>query len=64
MPYVLNAAALATLGRREEARMVADRVRQLEPSLTVSTAIRSARFANPDKNAELGDALHLAGLPD
>jgi hypothetical protein len=44
--------------------MVADRVRQLEPSLTVSTAIRSARFANPDKNAELGDALHLAGLPD
>lgn len=64
MPYVLHAAALANLGRREEARVVADRLRQVEPTLTVSTAIRSARFANPDKNTELGDALRLAGVPD
>jgi hypothetical protein len=31
---------------------------------TVSTAIRSARFANPDKNSELGDALLLASPPE
>jgi hypothetical protein len=37
---------------------------QLEPDLTVATAIRSARFANRDKNAELGDALRRAGLPE
>jgi adenylate cyclase len=64
MPYVLHVAALAKLGRGEEARVVADRLREVEPGLTVSTAIRSARFANPDKNAELGDALLQAGLPE
>jgi adenylate cyclase len=64
MPYVLHAAALANLGRREEARVVVERLRQVEPALTVSTAIRSARFAKPEKNTELGDALLLAGLPD
>jgi hypothetical protein len=64
MPYALHAAALASLGRREETRVVADRLRQVEPSVTVSTAIRSARFANPDKNTELGAALLLAGLPE
>jgi hypothetical protein len=64
MPYVLQAAALANLGRRDDARMVADRLRQVEPALTVSTAIRSARFANPDRNTELGNALLRAGLPD
>ena len=62
--YVLHAAALANLGRGEEARVVADGLREVEPDLTVSTAIRSARFANPDKNAELGDALLRAGLPE
>jgi len=64
MPYVLHAAALANLGRGEEARVVADRLREVEPGVTVSTAIRSARFANPEKNAELGKALLLAGLPE
>jgi adenylate cyclase len=64
MPYVLHAAALASLGRGEEARVVTEDLRKVEPDLTVSTAIRSARFANPDKNAELGEALRRAGLPE
>ncbi len=64
MPYVLQAAALADLGRAEEAGAVTSRLRELEPDLTVATAIRSARFANRDKNAELGDALRRAGLPE
>jgi adenylate cyclase len=64
MPYVLHAAALANLGRDEEANAVAQRLREIEPDLTVATAIRSARFANAVKNAELGDALGRAGLPE
>ena len=39
------------------------RLRRIEPALTVSAAIRSARFANPDKTTELRDALLLTGLP-
>jgi len=64
MPYVLQAAALAKLGRFEAARSVAERLRQLEPALTASTAVRSARFANPAKNDELHVALTTAGLPE
>jgi TolB-like protein len=64
MPYVLHTAALANLGDRDHARVVAERLRELEPSITVSSAIRSARFANPDKKAELRDALLRAGLPE
>jgi TolB-like protein len=63
MPYVLHAAALANLGRDQEAMAEVDRLRELEPQLTVSTAIRSARYVNPNKNAELGDAIRRAGLP-
>jgi adenylate cyclase len=63
MPHVLHAAALANLGRGEEAMAEVDRLRELDPQLTASTAIRSARYVNPNKNAELGDAIRRAGLP-
>ncbi len=64
MPHVLHAAALHNLGRDEEATTLLDRLRELEPQLTVGTAIRSARYVDPAKNAELGDALRRAGLPE
>ena len=64
MPHVLHAAALANLGREEEATTLLDRLRDLEPQLTVGTAIRSARYVDPAKNAELGDALRRAGVPE
>jgi tetratricopeptide (TPR) repeat protein len=64
MPHVLQAAALANLGRDEDAMAVLDRLRELEPHLTVGIAIRSARYVNPAKNAELGDALRRAGLAE
>ena len=64
MPHVLHAAALANLGRDEEARTLLDRLRDLEPQLTVGTAIRSARYVDLAKNAELGDALRRAGMPE
>jgi TolB-like protein/class 3 adenylate cyclase len=64
MPYVLHAAALARVGRPEEAHMVIDLLRNVEPHLTVRTALRSARFADPERKSQLGDALRRAGLPD
>ena len=64
MPHVLHAAALANLGRGEEAMAAVDRLCELEPQLTVGTAIRSARYVDPAKSAELGDALRRAGLPE
>jgi adenylate cyclase len=64
MPHVLHAAALANLGRDEEAMAAVDRLCELEPQLTVGTAIRSARYVDPAKNAEVGQALRRAGLPE
>jgi TolB-like protein/class 3 adenylate cyclase len=62
MPYVLHVAALASVGRPEEARMVLDLLRKIEPDVTVVTALRSARFADPERKNQLGDALRRAGL--
>jgi hypothetical protein len=44
--------------------MVIDLLRNVEPHLTVRTALRSARFADPERKSQLGDALRRAGLPD
>jgi TolB-like protein/Tfp pilus assembly protein PilF len=63
-PYVLQAAALSNLGRREEAKAMARRLLEVQPDLTIATAILSARYANPDKNAALGTALLGVGLPE
>lgn len=63
MPHVLHAAALASLGRHPEAMAEVDRLRELDPQLTVGPAIRSTRYVDAAKNAELGNALRRAGLP-
>src|SRR5206468_10034457 len=62
MPHVLHAAALANLGRDEEALAEVGRLRELEPDLTVETAVRSARYVDPAKIAELTDSLRRAGM--
>ena len=64
MPYVLHASALANLGRAQEAEQLLHRLREIDPGLTVSTAIRSARYADGAKNTELGEALRRAGMPE
>ena len=64
MPHALHAAALANLGRHAEAMAEVGRLRELEPDLTVDTAIRSARYVDPATIADLGDALRRAGLPE
>jgi len=63
-PLILHAAALGCLDRSEDAKPVVQRLLELQPGLTVATAVLSARYINPAKIAALGDALRRAGLPE
>ena len=63
-PYMLHTAALAELGRSDDAKAMAQRLLELEPGITISTAIRSARYANPENIAALRSALRKAGMPE
>jgi tetratricopeptide (TPR) repeat protein len=63
-PLVLLAAALGCLDRSEDAKTVVRRLLELRPGITVGTAILSARYMNPEKIAELANALRRAGLPE
>jgi adenylate cyclase len=64
VPQILHAAALGSLGRREDAKTVVQRLLELQPGITVATAILSARYINPKNIAALQMALHEAGLPE
>src|SRR5258708_21520321 len=61
--YVQLAAALAKLGRLEEARAVAARVLELHPMFRYSRQFSGVNCA-PALAASLGDALRTAGLPE
>jgi hypothetical protein len=61
---ILHAAALGSLDRSEDAKTVVQRLLELQPGLTVASAILSARYVNPENMAALEDALPRAGLPD
>jgi len=63
-PLILHTAALGNLDRREDAKTVMQRLLELQPGITVATAIQSARYVNPENIAALGDALRRAGLPE
>jgi hypothetical protein len=62
-PYWMRAAALANLGRVEEAKIVAQRLLEVQPLFTI-TSVTSAPFANPQILAALGNALRCVGLPE
>jgi adenylate cyclase len=64
VPIILHAAALGSLDRREDATTVVQRLLELQPGLTVATAILSARYVNPENIAALEKALRRAGLPE
>ena len=64
VPIILHAAALGCLDRSEDAKTVVQRLLELQPGLTVGTAILSARYVNPENIAALGNALRRAGLPE
>ena len=62
-PYWMRAAALAMLGRIEEAQTVAEQLLEVQPQFTI-TSITSAPFANREILDALGDALRRVGLPE
>ncbi len=64
VPQILHADALGCLHRSEDAKTVVQRLIELQPGLTVATAILSARYINPENIAALGNALRRAGLPE
>jgi TolB-like protein len=61
--YVQLAAALAKLGRLEEAKTAAARVRELHPTFRFSRQFSGVNCA-PALAASIGDALRAAGLPE
>lgn len=61
--HMLLAAALAKLGRLDEARAAAARVMELQPAFRYSRQFAGVDCA-PTLAASLGDALHQAGLPE
>jgi len=62
-PQVIQTAALARAGRFEQAKMVARRVIELEPSFTVVQFVR-AHTGRTDIWSPMGDELRRVGLPD
>jgi len=52
------------LNRREGAGTAVERLLELQPGITVATAILSARCVNPKCIAALENALRRAGLPE
>jgi len=64
VPHMLHAAALDGLGRSEDAETAVQRLLELQPGITVATAILSARYVNPKHIAALENALRRAGLPE
>jgi adenylate cyclase len=64
VPQILHAAALGRLDRNEDAKIAVQRLLELQPGLTVATAILSARYVDPKNITALANALHRAGLPE
>jgi adenylate cyclase len=62
-PQVMQAAALAELGRIDEAKAVASRVLELEPNFTVTEFVR-AHTGRPEMWNPIGEALRQVGLPE
>jgi DNA-binding winged helix-turn-helix (wHTH) protein/tetratricopeptide (TPR) repeat protein len=59
----LTAAALAALGRKEEARQPASRIMELLPSYRVRQTLASVPFHDGSMRAQYGQHLIAAGLP-
>jgi adenylate cyclase len=64
VPEMLHAAALAKLNRGADAAAAVQRLLELQPGITASTAILSARYTNRDSIDALEGALRQAGLPE
>lgn len=62
VPRYMHAAALARLGRLDEAKAMADVVLQLQPGFTIS-GLASGQLAARERMTMLAEALREAGLP-
>jgi hypothetical protein len=59
----MRAAALANLGRIDDAKAVAQQVLDVQPQFTIAS-ITAAPFANREILDALGNALRRVGLPE
>ena len=59
----MRAAALANLARIDEAKLMAQRLLEVQPQFTIGS-ITSAPFANREIFDALGNALRRVGLPE
>jgi adenylate cyclase len=62
-PYWMRAAALANLGRIDEAEAVTQQLLKVQPQFTIGS-ITTAPFANREILDALGNALRRVGLPE
>jgi adenylate cyclase len=62
-PYWMRAAALANLGRIDDAQAVAQQLLKVQPQFTIGS-ITAAPFANREILDALGNALRRVGLPE
>ena len=62
-PYWMRAAALANLGRIDDAEAVAQQLLKMQPQFTIGS-ITAAPFANRAILDALGSALRRVGLPE
>jgi adenylate cyclase len=62
-PYWMRCAALASLGRIDEAEAVGEQLLKVQPQFTIGSII-SAPFAKREILGALGDALRRVGLPE
>ncbi len=62
--YALRASALALAGRIEEAKVVARRVLELDPTFRVGLFLDFAGFVQPDTHEAVAVGLRQAGLPE
>ena len=63
VPRYLHVAALARLGRRDEAKAIAKVLLEVQPSFTISSLV-AANITTPERLAILAGALREAGLPE
>jgi adenylate cyclase len=63
VPYLLQTAALGSLGRTDEARGMAHRLIEHQPNFTVGSVVSSS-ITSAERLAALGEALRRAGLAD
>ena len=61
---MLHAAALASIERYEDAKIVVQRLIELQPGITIANTIVSARIADAKNIGALANVLRRAGLPE